>query len=135
MPRVTLSLKRATVRDVLVVMAEAHPPLGAMAPSGPLGRISLWTREAAAPDVRAAVLQAAGLEERVVEEGRLLERPGGNAEPLTPLAGPGVSRRLAMHPQELAVEEFVAGRDRALGRKAPGACVLADGRALRLRAG
>ena len=106
-PRVTLSLKRATVRDVLVVMAEAHPPLGAMAPSGPLGRISLWTREAAAPDVRAAVLQAAGLEERVVEEGRLLERPGGNAEPLTPLAGPGVSRRLAMHPQELAVEEFV----------------------------
>jgi hypothetical protein len=106
-PRVTLSVKRATVRDVLAVMAEAHPPLAAMAPAGPLGRISLWTREAPATDVRALLLQAAGLEERVVEEGRLLERPGGNAETLAPLATAGVSRRLVMHPQELAVEEFV----------------------------
>lgn len=106
-PKVTLSLKRATVRDVLAVMAEAHPPLAAMAPAGPLGRISLWTREAPATDVRALVLQASGLEERVVNEGRLLERPGGNAETLAPVAGPGVSRRLVMHPQELAVEEFV----------------------------
>jgi hypothetical protein len=106
-PRVTLSLKRATVRDVLAVMAEAHPPLAAMAPAGPLGRISLWTREAPATDVRAAVLQAAGLDERIAEEGRLLERAGGNAETLTPVAGAGVSRRLAMHADELAVEEFV----------------------------
>jgi len=106
-PRVTLSLKRATVRDVLAVMAEAHPPLAAMAPAGPLGRISLWTREAPATDVRALVLQAAGLEERVVNEGRLLERPGGTAETLAPLSGASVSRRLLMHPQELAVEEFV----------------------------
>lgn len=106
-PRVTLSLKRATVRDVLAVMAEAHPPLAAMAPAGPLGRISLWTREAPATDVRALVLQAIGLDERVVDEGRLLERPGGTAETLAPLAGAGVSRRLVMHPQELAVEEFV----------------------------
>jgi hypothetical protein len=105
-PKVTLSLKRATVRDVLAVMAEAHPPLAAMAPAGPLGRISLWTREAPAADVRALVLQAAGLEERAVEEGRLLERPGGTAETLAPLATPGTSRRLVMHPQELAVEEF-----------------------------
>ena len=106
-PKVTLALKRATVRDVLAVMAEAHPPLAAMAPAGSLGRISLWTREAPATDVRALVLQAAGLEERVVDEGRLLERPGGNAETLTPLAGPGVNQRLVMRPQELAVEEFV----------------------------
>jgi hypothetical protein len=106
-PKVTLALKRATVRDVLAVMAEAHPPLAAMAPAGSLGRISLWTREAPATDVRALVLQAAGLEERVVDEGRLLERPGGNAETLTPLTGPGVSRRLVMRPQELAVEEFL----------------------------
>jgi hypothetical protein len=106
-PKVTLSLKRATGRDVLAVMAEAHPPLVAMAPGGPLGRLSLWTREAPATDVRALVLQAIGLTERVVDEGRLLERSGGNAETLGPLAGPGVSRRLVMHPQELAVEEFV----------------------------
>jgi hypothetical protein len=106
-PRVTLAVKRATVRDVLSVMAEAHAPLAAMAPAGALGRISLWTREAPATDVRALVLQAAGLEERVVEEGRLLERPGGNAETLVPLAGPSISRRLVMRPQELAVEEFV----------------------------
>jgi hypothetical protein len=106
-PRLTLAVKRATVRDLLAVMAEAHPPLGGMAPAGPLGRISLWAREAPATDVRALVLQAAGLEERVVNEGRLLERPGGNAETLVPLAGPSVSRRLVMRPQELAVEEFV----------------------------
>jgi hypothetical protein len=106
-PKVTLALKRATVRDVLAVMAEAHPPLAAMAPAGPLGRISLWAREVPATDARAVVLQAAGLEERVVEEGRLLERPGGNAETLAPLAGASVSRRLVMRPQELAVEEFV----------------------------
>ena len=106
-PRVTLALKRATVRDVLAVMAEAHAPLAAMAPAGALGRISLWTREAPATDVRALVLKAAGLEERVVDEGRLLERPGGTAETLVPLAGPSVSRRLVMRPQELAVEEFV----------------------------
>jgi hypothetical protein len=106
-PRVTLALKRATVRDVLAVMAEAHPPLAAMAPAGSLGRLSLWTREAPATEVRAIVLQAAGLVERVVDEGRLLERPGGNAETLTPIAGQGVSRRLVMRPQELAVEEFV----------------------------
>ena len=78
-----------------------------MAPAGALGRISLWTREAPATDVRALVLKAAGLEERVVDEGRLLERPGGTAETLVPLAGPSVSRRLVMRPQELAVEEFV----------------------------
>ena len=45
----------------------------------------------AAPDMRAVVLQAAGLEERVSSEGRLLERPGGTAETLGPLAGPGVA--------------------------------------------
>ncbi len=106
-PRVTLALKRATVRDVLAVTAEAHPPLAAMAPAGALGRVSLWAREAPATDVRAIVLQNAGLVERVVDEGRLLERPGGNAETLTPIAGQGVSRRLVMRPQELAVEEFV----------------------------
>ncbi|HET8646362.1 MAG TPA: hypothetical protein VFO85_12785, partial [Vicinamibacteria bacterium] len=105
-PKVTLSVKRATVRDLLAVMAEAHPPLVAMAPAGPLGRISLWAREAPATDVRALVLQVAGLDERVAAEGRLLERPGGTAETLTPLAAAGGSRRLIMHPQELAVEEF-----------------------------
>jgi hypothetical protein len=106
-PKVTLALKRATVRDVLAVLAEAHPPLAAMAPAGPLGRISLWTREAPATDVRALVLQAAGLEERLSNESRLLEHPGGNAETLGPLAGPSGNRRLTMHPEELAVEEFV----------------------------
>ena len=105
-PRVTLSVKRAAVRDVLAVMAEAHPPLAAMAPAGPLGRISLWAREVPATDVRALVLQAAGLDERITPEGRLLERPSGTAETLGPLAGAGASRRLTIRPQELAVEEF-----------------------------
>ncbi len=105
-PRVTLSVKRANVRDILAVVAEAHAPLAAMAPAGPLGRISLWAREAPATDVRALMLQLAGLEERVAPEGRLLERPGGTAETLAPLGAAGGNRRLTMHPQELAVEEF-----------------------------
>ena len=71
----------------------------------------------------------------MVDEGRLLERPGGNAETLTPLAGPGVNQRLVMRPQELAVEEFVLAGIALFGREAPGARVLADGRAVQLRAG
>ena len=118
-PKVTLSLKRTSVRDVLAVLAEAHPPLSALAPSGPLGRISLWAREASASDIRAVVLQAAGLHERLSGEERLLERSGGTAETLGPLAGGGAVRRLVMRPQELAVEEFelagiALGADRRL---------------------
>lgn len=118
-PKVTLALKRTSVRDVLAVLAEAHPPLSALAPAGPLGRISLWAREASASDIRAVVLQAAGLAERLSGEERLLERAGGTAETLGPLAGPGAARRLVMRPQELAVEEFelagiALGADRRL---------------------
>ena len=118
-PKVTLSLKRTSVRDVLAVLAEAHPPLAALAPSGPLGRISLWAREASASDIRAVVMQAAGLSERLSGEERLLERAGGTAETLGPLAGAGAARRLVMRPQELAVEEFelagiALGADRRL---------------------
>lgn len=105
-PKVTLALKRTSVRDVLAVLAEAHPPLAALAPAGPLGRISLWAREASASDIRAVVLQTAGLSERLSGEERLLERAGGTAETLGPLAAPGALRRLVMRPQELAVEEF-----------------------------
>lgn len=105
-PRVTLQVKRASVRDVLAVVAEAHPPLAGLAPPGPLGRMSLWAREVPATDVRTLVLQAAGLDERTTPEGRLVERPGGTAETLSPLTGPGAKGRLTMRPQELAVEEF-----------------------------
>jgi hypothetical protein len=118
-PKVTLALKRTSVRDVLAVLAEAHPPLAALAPSGPLGRVSLWTREASASDIRAILLQAAGLTERLSGEERLLERSTGTAETLGPLSGPGAVRRLVMRPQELAVEEFelagiALGADRRL---------------------
>ncbi len=118
-PRMSIGLKRAGVRDLLAVMGEAHPPLVSFAPPGPLGRVSLWAKDAAVIDLRAAVLHGAGLAERVEGERRLVLRSAEGAAPpdVAPVTAIVAERRLAVRPQELAAEEFqLAGLAQADGR-------------------
>lgn len=107
MPTVSFALKRAEVRDVLAVMTDMDAGLAALGPQGFLGRTSVWARDVPLLDLRLAILDAAGLKERTEEGRRLLERNPGSEEALVPVAAsaPG-ERRLALKPQELAVNEF-----------------------------
>jgi hypothetical protein len=118
-PRMSLGLKRAGVRDLLAVLGEAHPPLVSFAPPGPLGRVSLWAKDAAITDLRAAILHGARLSERVEGERRLVLRSTDTAPPseVTPVTAITAERRLVVRPQELAAEEFqLAGLAQADGR-------------------
>lgn len=109
-PAVTFALKRAAVRDVLAVMSEADASYAALGPPGLLGRASLWIANAPLPDVRALLLAAAGLSERVEEGQRVLQRAGGGDEAPAPVAATSAERRLELSPHELTVGEFeVAG--------------------------
>jgi hypothetical protein len=91
-PRISLSVKRAEVRDVLAAVAEADPSL-ANAPRDVPGRVTLWAREIPAIDLRSAVLDAVGA-------------AGIEAAP-TPASAPSPPlRRLDLRPDELAVGEF-----------------------------
>jgi hypothetical protein len=107
-PTGTFTLKRAEVRDVLAVMTEADATLGALGPQDSLGRVSVWARDVPLADVRAAVLDSAGLSERWEEGRRLLERASGSDDPLVPVAGAAPERRLLLRPQDLTVLEFQA---------------------------
>jgi hypothetical protein len=104
--KIGMTLKRAEVRDILAVMAEADAGLGALGPQGFLGRLSLWTKDAPLVAVRASVLDAAGLAERTEEGQRILERHPGSDEPVFPVAGAAPDPRLVLRPQDLTVEEF-----------------------------
>jgi hypothetical protein len=118
-PRMTIGLKRASVRDLLAVLGEAHPPLVSFAPPGPLGRVSLWAKDAAVTDLRAAILHGAGLSDRVEGERHLVLRSAeGPAPPdMAPVTAVVAERRLVLRPQELAAEEFqLAGLAQADGR-------------------
>lgn len=109
-PRGTFAVKRAPVREVLAVMAEADPSLAAMGPRTLLGRLSLWTRDLLMADLRAVVLEAAGLLERSEEGRRVLYRAEAPQEPAAPLADAPAERRLVMRPQDLSLQEVqVAG--------------------------
>jgi hypothetical protein len=105
-PRVGFELKRAPVRDLLAVLTEADASLASLGPSGSLGRLSVWARDVPAAGLRQALLGAAGLKERLEEGRRIVERPGGNGEELTPVSGDPVDARLQLRPQDLAVYEF-----------------------------
>jgi hypothetical protein len=110
LPRGTFALKRAPVRDLLAILAEADPTLASAAPRNALGRVTVWTKDALLTDLRATVLDAAGLSERQEEGRRVLFRPDAPQEPAVPLADLPTDRRLVMRPQDLALSEFqVAG--------------------------
>jgi hypothetical protein len=82
-------LKRVEVRELLAVMTDMEPSLAALGPPGFLGRVSLWARDVPVLDLRAAVLEAVGLSERIEEGRRVLER-----------------KTVAQETQDLAVMEF-----------------------------
>jgi hypothetical protein len=93
----TFALKRAAVRDVLDVIAEADP--SQPPPSRPAGaRLSLWASEIPLSDVRAAVLQATRPEGAASGDG------DATSAPATP--APPTERRLLVRADELSVSEF-----------------------------
>jgi hypothetical protein len=105
--RVSLTLKRAPVRDVLGIIAQAEPSLGASATPGTLGYVSVWARAADVRALRARVLQSAALVETVAEEGRRTvvrtTAPNDPAMPILPAASP---RRLLLHAGDLSPDDF-----------------------------
>ena len=102
---VRLARKRADVREVLAILAEADPGSATEAAPGPLGRISIWARDVNALALRAAVLEAAGLGERAAEGRRIVERAQATAEATAPIASTAL-RRLSLGPADVSVSEF-----------------------------
>ena len=105
-PTATFTLKRADVREILAVMTEMDPSLAALGPEGYLGRASLWARDVPLLDLRASLLEAAGLQERLEEGRRIVEKRSGGDDHLVPVAGSAPERRLILEPTDLAVLEF-----------------------------
>jgi hypothetical protein len=105
-PRISVELKRAPVRDLLAVMTDVDPTLASLGPSGSLGRVSVWAKDAPAAALRTALLEASGLHERVEDGRRMLERPGGTGEELVPVSGDAPDPRLQLRPQDVALLEF-----------------------------
>jgi hypothetical protein len=99
-------LKRAEIRDVLAALAELDPALASLGPVGSYGRASVWAAEVPLFALRAALLDAAGLAERIEEDRRLLERPGSDENLVPVAAGEPGERRLELRPQDLVVAEF-----------------------------
>ena len=105
-PVASFLLKRTPTREILAVMTEARPDLAALGPEGFLGTFSVWARDVSLEDLRAAIVQAAGLSERLEDERRVLERAGDSEESLAPIVGSLGERRLVAGPADLAVSEF-----------------------------
>jgi hypothetical protein len=102
----SFALKRAEVREILAAMTDMDPSLAVLGPEGFLGRVSLWARDVPLLDLRAALLEAASLSERLEEGRRIVERSPSGEDRLVPVAGVAVERRLLLQPQDLAVLEF-----------------------------
>ena len=100
------ALKRAEVREMLAAMTDLDPSLAALGPEGFLGRASLWARDVPLLDLRAALLDAVGLTERLEEGRRIVERAPGVDDRLLPVSAPAAERRLIVEPRDLAVQEF-----------------------------
>ena len=104
--RVSLSLKRASVRDIIGIVAQAEPGQAASAPPGLLGHVSVWARAVDVRALRARVLEAAGLSETVADGKRVVHRahgPTDGAVPILPAASP---RRLLLHAGDLSPDDF-----------------------------
>jgi hypothetical protein len=118
--RVSVSLKRAGVRDVLSILAQAEPSLAASAPEGTLGYVSVWARDVDLRVLRARLFESAGLAESVGENGTrtVFRSTGGNgSDPANPILPTSSPRRLLMHAADLSPDDFdlavIAGMDGA----------------------
>lgn len=105
-PPASFAVKRAEVRDLLAAMADVEPQLAVLGPPGFLGRASVWTRDAPLELVRAALLEAAGLVERVEDERRVVAGRTATTEPEVPVVRGEPEPRLALRREELTVHEF-----------------------------
>jgi hypothetical protein len=126
--QMSMLLKRAAVREVLTLLDEAaalpdpvegqdNAPTSAQAaaaaaaarvtwaPPGDLGRISIWAKALPVDVLRAAVLDAAGLQETMEEE-RHVVRPAGGAGTPSPVTTGPPERRLVLEPAGLASLEL-----------------------------
>jgi hypothetical protein len=104
-PLVSFELKRASLRDLLAVMADVDPGLASLGPPGSLGRLSVWAKDIPAATLRSTMLQTLGLAERFEEGRRIVERPGGG-ESVEPIAADSPDPRLQLRPSDLALSEF-----------------------------
>lgn len=133
--RASFELKREGVREILAVMTDIEPTLAALGPQGGLGRVSLWASDALLLEARAALLEAAGLMERIEDARRVVRRPAALEDAVFPVAGAPIERRLALRAQDLNVMDFeMAG----VGSSGSGFVVFAyapTGRLLAYRAG
>jgi hypothetical protein len=105
-PAMSFGLKRADVRDILAVMTEADPSEAALGPLGNLGRLSVWAKATPLGDIRAALLDSAGLVEHTEDERLILERHPGSGETLAPVAGMAPDPKLVFRPSDLSFSEF-----------------------------
>jgi hypothetical protein len=87
-------------------MTDVDPDLAALGPPGFLGRLSVWASGVPVVELRARILEAVGLVERVEADRRVLDRATGSGAAPTPVAGRGAERRLTVRPDELAALEF-----------------------------
>jgi hypothetical protein len=87
-------------------MTDADPSLASLGPAGFLGRASVWAANAPLTELRAALLDAVGLEERIEEERRILSRAGAAEETPLPVAAASAERRLAFGPEDIESREF-----------------------------
>ena len=114
-PAASFALKRVEVRDLLAAMAEVDASLAALGPPGFLGRVSVWTKDAPLPALRAAVLESAGLTERTEEDRRVLQSRNGTLDAPVPVARADDEPRLALRREELSVLEFQLAGVAAVG--------------------
>lgn len=114
-PRMSVELKRAPVRDLLAVLTEIDPTLASLGPAGSLGRLSVWAKDMPARALRRALLEAAGLGERVEDGRRIVEAAGGNGDELVPVSGEPADPRLQLRPQDVALYEFQPAGVASLG--------------------
>lgn len=109
-PRLSLLVKRATVREILGALAQAEPNRTMVAPPGTLGRLSVWARDVELPLLRASILDAAGLIEVPREDGVTalvpVDAPSPADQTLTPIEPSPTLRRLTLRPADVSPDDF-----------------------------
>ncbi len=105
-PLASFATKRAEVRDLLAAMAEVDPGLASLGPPGFLGRVSVFATDTPVAALRGAVLEAAGLTEKIEEDRRILEKKTGGADAPSPVARSGGEPRLVLRREQLTVREL-----------------------------